>query len=219
MWGARDAGLPHDHGALPIGRGQHALPHIEAAQPPPLVALRLLLVADGALLTSLVFGVFYLWFVAPASAQPAGLGQPATALAGVAWLLLAGAAGAPRAALVALRRAGGVRPAIGWHALAAALSLAALPPLALFAQGLAPAPTTHAAQALVVALVGYVALHAFVGALFGISTAWRAARGYVSARRTMDVRLTRLWLDYTAATGLLCLGLAWVLPQLHRMAP
>lgn len=219
VWGARDAGLPHDHGALPIGRGQHALPHTEAAQPPPLVALRLLLVADGALLTSLVFGVFYLWFVAPASAQPAGLGQPATALAGVAWLLLAGAAGAPRAALVALRRAGGVRPAIGCHALAAALSLAALPPLALFAQGLAPAPTTHAAQALVVALVGYVALHAFVGALFGISTAWRAARGYVSARRTMDVRLTRLWLDYTAATGLLCLGLAWVLPQLHRMAP
>ena len=59
--------------------------------------LRLLLVADGALLTSLVFGVFYLWFVAPASAQPAGLGQPATALAGEAWLLLAGAAGAPRA--------------------------------------------------------------------------------------------------------------------------
>ena len=97
VWGARDAGLPHDHGALPIGRGQHALPHTEAAQPPPLVALRLLLVADGALLTSLVFGVFYLGFVAPASAQPAGLGQPATALAGVAWLLLAGAAGAPRA--------------------------------------------------------------------------------------------------------------------------
>ena len=35
VWGARDAGLPHDHGALPIGRGQHALPHTEAAQPPP----------------------------------------------------------------------------------------------------------------------------------------------------------------------------------------
>ena len=216
VWGARDAGLRQDHGALPIGQGERALPHTEAAQPPPLVALRLLLVADGALLTSLAFGVLYLWFVAPAWPRPAGLAQAPLALAAGALLLLAGGAAAPRAALASLRRGG---RAAGWHVAAAALQLGALALLVAFARAFAPAPTSHAAQALVVALTGYVALHAAVGALFGLSTAWRTVRGYVSARRTLDVRLTRLWADYSAVTGVLCLALALALPRLQTGAP
>jgi cytochrome c oxidase subunit I+III len=42
----------------------------------------------------------------------------------------------------------------------------------------------------------------------------RVVTGFVSPRRLVDLRLTRLWLDYTAVTGALAIGLVLALPAL-----
>ena len=63
-------------------------------------------------------------------------------------------------------------------------------------------------------LLGYVALHAGVGLLFLFSNFQRIRNGYISQRRCTDLRLTRLWLDYTLATGVIALGLVLALPAL-----
>ena len=39
---------------------------------------------------------------------------------------------------------------------------------------------------------------------------YRAITGYVSGRRIGEVRIVRLWIDYTAAVALLGLGPAWL---------
>ena len=77
-----------------------------------------------------------------------------------------------------------------------------------------PAPTEHALGATAAALVGFVIFQSIAGLVFLISNALRIRGGYVSRVRTLDLRLTRLWLDYTALSGLLALGLFVALPAL-----
>ncbi|HEX8813713.1 MAG TPA: hypothetical protein VF742_17130, partial [Terracidiphilus sp.] len=72
----------------------------------------------------------------------------------------------------------------------------------------------HALGATAAALLGYVALHAGIGLLFLLSNLMRLAAGFVSPRRLIDLRLTRLWIDYTAITGALAIGLMLALPML-----
>ena len=67
------------------------------------------------------------------------------------------------------------------------------------------------------ALLGYVAFHAGVGLLFLLSNVLRIAAGRVSPKRLVDLRLTRLWLHYTAATGAIAIGLVLTLPALVAM--
>lgn len=45
----------------------------------------------------------------------------------------------------------------------------------------------------------------------------RLGAGFVSPRRSLDLRLTRLWLDYTVATAAVALGLVLALPLLAAM--
>ena len=45
----------------------------------------------------------------------------------------------------------------------------------------------------------------------------RLGAGLVSPLRSMDLRLTRLWLDYTAMTAVIALGLVLALPLLVAM--
>jgi len=59
-----------------------------------------------------------------------------------------------------------------------------------------------------------VALHAAIGLLFLFSNLQRIHNGYISQRRFTDLRLTRLWLDYTLVTGIVALGLVLALPAL-----
>lgn len=83
--------------------------------------------------------------------------------------------------------------------------------------GVVPHPREHALGATAAALLGYVALHAGIGLLFLLSNLLRLAAGRISPRRTLDLRLTRLWLDYTGATGLVALSLVLALPVLVAM--
>jgi len=209
VWGARHAGLREDHGALPIGGGLAVPPHPEAADPPPVLAMGFTLLATGTIYACLIFSVFYLWLVAPNWPPPEfvepGWIMPGVALAG----LLAGPVAA-RWAAWANRRGRVVWPWVAAQALAGLVALAAL---VLLIMAL-PDPRTHAYLAVNFALLGYGCLHVGIAMLFLVSNAQRLATGYITPRRSMDLRLTRMWQDYTAATGVLSLVLVLVLPLL-----
>ncbi|MDO5623628.1 MAG: cytochrome c oxidase subunit I [Pseudomonadota bacterium] len=217
VWGVQRSGLPRDYGPLPVGMGQHAPPHTEVAQSPPWVALKLLLTSDTALFASLVFGVFYLWWVAPGwSLTASGLQAAPLGLAALTAFATLLAAGSARWALGSLRAGRSLLPAtactllalavaqaLGWHVMRAT----------------APQPTLHAGQALVVALAAFSALHLAVGALMAVSAALRAAGGWLSPRRTLDARVTALWLTFATAVTWVSLALIAFMPALSRSAP
>ena len=83
--------------------------------------------------------------------------------------------------------------------------------------GVTPYPRAHALGATAAALLFYVALHAGIGVVFLVSNLLRLGAGFLSPRRRMDLRLTRLWLDYTLWTGVVALGLVLALPWLAAM--
>jgi cytochrome c oxidase subunit I+III len=68
----------------------------------------------------------------------------------------------------------------------------------------------HAFNATIWVIGGYVLFHAALTGAMTIFLTYRAITGYVSGRRIGEVRIVRLWIDYTAAVALLGLGLAWL---------
>lgn len=207
------AGLAHDHGPLPVGLGVSLPPHTEVAGAPPWWALIFTLLADGTIFASLVFGTFYLWIAAPnwpAAVTPA----PSLTLALVALAGLVIAAAAARGSLRALAAGLPVRGWIGFTMLALVATIAGA---VMLIGSVAPSPREHALGATAAALLGYVALHAGIGLLFLVSNLLRLGAGLVSARRSLDLHLTRLWLDYTVVTGAIALGLVLALPALVAM--
>jgi cytochrome c oxidase subunit I+III len=209
---AQRAGLARDYGPMPIGHGVSVPPHTEVAGAPPWLALICTLVADGTLFTSLVFGTFYLWISAPnwRAAAP----EPDRMLALVVIVALAVAAAAARGSLRAVAADGTAR---GWIGLAMLALLTAIAADVGLIAGIAPHPREHALGATASALLGYVAVHAGIGLLFLVSNLLRLGAGFVSARRLLDLRLTRLWLDYTVVVGAIALGLVLALPSLVAM--
>jgi cytochrome c oxidase subunit I+III len=206
----QSAGLSRDYGPIPVGRGVSVPPHTEVAGSPPWWALIFALVADGTLFTSLVFGTLYLWIAAP-NWPPAEMFAPDLRLAVIAVAALAVAAAAARGSLRALAADGRTR---GWIGLAMLALLVAIAAYGGLIGGVVPRPTEHALGATAAALLFYVALHAGIGLLFLVSNVLRLGAGLISPRRSLDLRLTRLWLDYTMMTGAIALGLVLALPTL-----
>jgi cytochrome c oxidase subunit I+III len=168
------------------------------------------LVADGTLFTSLLFGTFYLWIAAPnwpAATAP----EPSRMLALVAMATLAVAAAAARGSMRAVAAGG---KAGGWIGLAMLALLAAIALAVGLIFGVVPHPREHALGATAAALLFYVALHAGIGVLFLVSNFLRLGAGFIAPRRILDLRLTRLWLDYTLVTGVIAIGLVLALPAL-----
>jgi cytochrome c oxidase subunit I+III len=212
LWGQR-AGLAEDHGPLPVGRGLSLPPHTEAPSAPAWWGLIFALVADATLFTSLVFGALYLWISAPKWPPPAA---PDPSL----WLVLAAAAGlaaASAAARASVRAAAAGGTPKGWIAVAGAALVGAIAAIMLLIGAVVPHPQEHALGATASALLGYVALHTGIGVLFLLSNVLRLGAGFISPRRLLDLRLTRLWVDYTAATGAVAIGLILALPTLVAM--
>jgi cytochrome c oxidase subunit I+III len=209
----QSAGLPRDYGLLPAGHGVELPLHTEAENPPSWWALIFTLVADGTLFTSLAFGLLYLWISAP-NWPPSSVPDTslALALAAIATLVAAivGARGALRALLAG-------RAPLAWMALTALSLVATISLMVILIGGILPRPTEHALGATAAALLTYVALHAGIGLLFLTSNALRLRSGYVSVRRNVDPRLTRLWVEYTAVTGAIAIGLVLALPFLVGM--
>jgi cytochrome c oxidase subunit I+III len=140
--------------------------------------------------------------------------QPSLALALVTVAALVVAAVAARGSLWALAAGGATR---GWIGLALLALLAAIAADVALIGGVTPDPREHALGATACALLGYLALHAGIGILFLLSNLLRLGTGFVSARRSLDLCLTRLWLDYTVVTGAIALGLVLALPLLVAM--
>ncbi|WP_426412389.1 cytochrome c oxidase subunit I [Bradyrhizobium ganzhouense] len=210
VFAGQSAGLARDYGPLPVGRGVSVPPHTEVADAPSWLALICTLVADGTLFTSLLFGTFYLWISAPnwtAAVTP----EPSRTLAIGAVAALAVAAAASRGSL---RAATSGSRASGWIGLAVLALLAAIAAAVGQIADIVPHPREHALGATAAALIGYVILHAGVGLLFLVSNTLRLGAGFISPRRVLDLRLTRLWLDYTCVTGAIAMGLVLALPAL-----
>ena len=158
--------------------------------------------------------MFYLWLTAPhwPPAEVLQAGWTAPALIGLG--LVAGPMTA-RAALASLRNAGAVAPWLAAGGLGVVLALAALLWLLVVAL---PDPTAHGYAAVTFVLLAYAALHVAIAGLFLTSNGLRLRAGYLSPRRNLDLRLTRLWQDYTATTGLIALAIALALPELAALA-
>jgi len=206
----RRAGLPRDHGPLPVGLGVSVPPHTEAASPPSWLALIGALVANGTLFTSLVFGTFYLW-LAGGDWQAMPPPEPSRILAFGAIACLVVAAVAARGSLRVVMAGG---EATGWMAICAISLIVAVGMVVDLITGITPHPSAHALGATASVLLGYVGFHAAAGLLFLISNFQRIRNGYISQRRCTDLRLTRLWIDYTLVTGVIALGLVLALPSL-----
>jgi len=210
VFAAQRAGLARDYGPIPIGLGVNVPPHTEVIGAPPWLALICTLIADGTLFTSLVFGTFYLWIAAP-NWSAAITAEPSRILALVAVTSLAVAAAAARGSLRAVATGG---RAGGWIGLAVLALLAAIATAVGLIVGVAPHPREHALGATAAALLSFVALHAGIGLLFLVSNFLRLGAGFIAPRRLLDLRLTRLWLDYTLVTGVIAMALVLALPAL-----
>jgi len=213
VWGAQSAGLPRDYGPLPVGHGVSVSPHTEVTGTPPWWGLVFTLIADGTLFTSLVFGTFYLWIAAP-NWPPEAAPHTSLLLALGCILALVIAAALARGSLRTLAGGGAPQVWIGLTALALVVSVAAI---AVLIGGVSPHPREHAISATAAALLGYVGFHAAIGLLFLLSNVLRIGAGRISPKRLVDLRLTRLWLDYTAVTGAIAVGLVLSLPALVAM--
>ena len=204
------AGLPRDYGPLAVGRGLSLPPHTEVPGAPSWLALVFALIADATLFSSLLFGTFYLW-IGASNWPPTAVYKPSLSLALVCAVGLILAAFAGRFSLRA--GAGGHSPLV-WIALAAVALIVTVTITVTLIESVIPHPREHALGATAAALLGYVALHALLGLLFIFSNLLRVAAGFVSPRRLGDLRLTKLWLDYTAVSGLMVVGLVLSLPAL-----
>ena len=210
IYGGQSAGHTRDYGPLPIGRGISVPPHTEVSSTPPWMAMVCTLVADGTLFASLVFGTFYLWLAAPNWPSAVAFNPNRILALGV----LAGLVVAAMAARRALRAlVTGGKPQ-GWIALAMLSLVLAIAAVVGLIGGVIPHPREHALGATAAALLSYIAVHAGIGLLFLTSNLLRIRAGMVSALRHTDLRLTRLWLAFTAVTGAIALALVLALPSL-----
>jgi cytochrome c oxidase subunit I+III len=210
VFAGRRAGLPRDYGPLPVGLGVSVPPHTEAASSPSWLALICSLVANGTLFTSLVFGTFYLW-LSGGDWQKMPPPEPSRLLAFGVIACLAVAAVAARGSLRVVVASGKTS---GWMAITALALMAAAGMIVELIMGVTPHPRAHALGATASVLLGYVGFHAAAGLLFLISNFQRVRSGYISRLRCTDLRLTRLWIDYTLVTGVIALGLVLALPSL-----
>jgi cytochrome c oxidase subunit I+III len=198
-------GQKKDIGPVDIGMGEVAVLDVESPHNVSILANRAALVMNGTLLSSLLFGGLFLLVVAPNwegitpldwSLWP-GMFALAAALAaaGTSWLA---------------RRAnahGGAGPLLVVTSLLQVLAVALLAVMAITL----PAPTEHARQAVILALLSYAALHCFLGAVLAAHGVWRLSQGYISASRRTELVLAWLWNGYAAATLIPGFGLVILL--------
>jgi len=104
--------------------------------------------------------------------------------------------------------------ASAWMGLTAIALVAAVAAIVQMILGVTPNPREHALGATASVLLGYVAFHAGAGLLFLFSNFQRIRNGYISQRRSSDLRLTQLWVGYTLVTGIVAVGLVLALPSL-----
>jgi len=202
-WWAWRLGAREDVGPVAIGRGQFAPLHRESPGAPGWWGSVFLLIADAALLASLIFGYAFLWVVAPNWPPPqlidGGLAIGVmTAAAGMAGVVLA------RRSQAAANS--GSMDSAGRAATLAAVSQAVVI-AGLLATGIAalPSPGSHAYAAAAWMLLAYGVVHALIALLCATFVSARIAAGYVSATRALEPSVARLFGDYSGTVTLVVL--------------
>jgi cytochrome c oxidase subunit I+III len=212
LWWAWQNGLAEDPEPLRAGRGLMLLPHAAAAGAPGWWGTWLMLIANGTLLASLLFGYVFLATMAPGWPPPALIEPSLVVIGAIVLGALAGAGAAQRA--VSANAAAGPAAAMAWLAagifagVVGAAGFAAVPLMGFVS------PKEHAYDATVAALSAYGALHCGLGAIMSGHVLFRCRAGFVSPLRSLDLRVTRLWWGYTALTSLLIAAAMFGLPLL-----
>lgn len=173
----------------------------ETLNPPGWWGTLFLLVADGVHFGSLVFGYAFLWTVAPNWPPPSYLRPelfPVILALGGAAALVAG----PR--LLARSTGKSAAPDLVLSTVGT-LALAAAAASVMLAR---PSPGSHAFDATLWLLAGHTAFHAGLALIMLGYLALRRVAGH--PLRIGEVRIISLWADFTAATGLVALGAAWL---------
>ncbi len=203
LW-AWSLGSSRDQDPRPVGRGLVLPLASEMPDPPGWWGSLILLLANSVFFGSLLFGYAFLWTLAPNWPPPAylepGVWPLALALGGALLAFIGN-----RLAERSLQRDRGP-----WLGLLAGLAGCVGLGLAAATVLLGTQHDAHAYDATLWVLGGYVLLHAALSGLMTVYIAFRAAARYVTGRRIGELRILRLWTDYTVAVGLIGLAAAWL---------
>jgi cytochrome c oxidase subunit I+III len=190
-------------GLVEAGHGSQLPIASESADPPGWWGSLFLLVANGVHFGSLLFGYAFLWTVAPNWPPPSYL-RPEIWPVALALIGAAALAGGPRLVSRAILKQYSTMP---WLILAllGSLALAAAAGTVVLAR---PGPETHAYDATLWLLAGHVAFHAALVLIMLAYLVLRRIAGH--GIRVGEARVVSLWADFTAATGLVALAVAWL---------
>jgi len=203
-------GLREDAPLLSAGGGYSLLPHFAASAPPGWWGMLFAIVADATLYASLLFGYLFLWTVAPGWPPPFYIEwQPLLALLAilglVAGLLCSHAA-------TGMTESGRIGLAKVWLLLSTAAGLLAAGALLALPWIALPSLTSHAYAAVTALILGYAGLHALVATIMSAFLFWRAQKLFLSAQRSQEPRIVRLWWGYVAGVGFLAIAAVYVFP-------
>ncbi len=201
-----------EFGPLPAGCDTTLPVHHEVAQPPARLAMQLTLIADGTFYACLIFGMLFLWLVAPNWSPQALMqgGWVEAAVASIAWASSAWCAWkASRPEAVA---SDWCRPLLLGTAAASMIAVAAT---ALLIPRL-PSVTEHAYAAAGLVLLVYAMFHAVVAVLLAVHAWWFCRRRPSPRLRRIHVDAAWLWQSFSAVTGVVAVLFLCALPPLLR---
>src|SRR5690606_6201772 len=200
-----------DPDPVPSGAGFDLPLHHTVREAPGWLGLVFTLIADGTFFVSLLFGYVYLYLIAPgAPPSPELQVEPDLLATGAAILALIVGAATARLARRANARGRGGAGTWSWACTAAGVIASLLVTVAAVVQ--LPSPQSHAHNAIAAFCIGWLLVHTSVAVVLAAFAAARVRAGFVSARRSLDLRLMSLWWDFTAVTGLVLMAMLFLLP-------